>query len=293
MPDNSPVTIPQSDEFARIRADLLRLMETDLDAAGRVAAELFITPVRYPVSPKEQAVIDAAPLHMPLTTRRGKDFVLHQWPGDGPRVLLVHGWEQTAGRFVALIQALQKAGYAVAALDAPAHGASPGTQCGMADFMDAAQTSIGHIGGVHALIGHSLGGSAILFALSMLPGMAASRVVTIGAFDRVHVIFDAWIYGMGLPDEIFMPMVRRYKETYGVWSPDFVAEKHAPSLRVPALIVHDRDDNVIPFACGEALAALWPGARFMPTERLRHYLTLRNAGVVSAVVEFIGEGQPS
>jgi pimeloyl-ACP methyl ester carboxylesterase len=57
---------------------------------------------------------------------------------------------------------------------------------------------------------------------------------------------------------------------------------------MPALIIHDRDDDVIPFACGENLAALWPGSRFMATDRLRHYLTLRNAEVVKAVVEFVG-----
>jgi pimeloyl-ACP methyl ester carboxylesterase len=287
----APVSIPDaSREQARIRRTLRRLLRVDPKRAGRIAAEMFITPMRYPVSPKEQAVIDAAPVHTPLITRRGKDFVLHQWDGDGPRVLLVHGWEQTAGRFVALIQALQKAGYAVAALDAPAHGASGGEKCGMADFMDAAQASIRHLGGVHGLVGHSLGGSAVLFALSMLEGVTAKRVVTIGAFDRVQVIFDAWIHGMGLPDDIFMPMVRRYKETYGVWSPDFVAEKHAPKLDIPALIIHDRDDDVIPFACGEKIAALWPESRFMATDRLRHYLTLRNAEVVKAVVDFVGEG---
>ena len=287
----APVSIPDaSREQARIRRTLRRLLRVDPKRAGRIAAEMFITPMRYPVSPKEQAVIDAAPVHAPLVTARGKDFVLHQWDGDGPRVLLVHGWEQTAGRFVALIQALQKAGYAVAALDAPAHGASPGEKCGMADFMDAAQASIRHLGGVHGLVGHSLGGSAVMFGLSMLDGFTAERVVTIGAFDRVQVIFDAWIHGMGLPDDIFMPMVRRYQETYGVWSLDFVAEKHAPTLDIPALIIHDRDDDVIPFACGENLAALWPGSQFMATERLRHYLTLRNAEVVRAVVEFVGEG---
>ncbi len=289
MPAPSPITIPDdARKVARVRRTLRRLLRVDPKRAGRIAADIFYTVNRYPVSPKEQAVVDAAPVHTMLTTTRGKAFVLHEWPADGKRVLLTHGWEQTAGRFVAVIQALQKAGYSVAAIDAPAHGASPGQYAAMVDFMESIQAAVRHLGEVEALVGHSLGGAATMFALACLPGVTARRAVTVGAFDRVQVIFDAWIRGMGLPEDILLPMVRHYEKTYGVWSLDYTAERFAPTLKVPALIIHDRDDEVIPYACGEKIAALWPGARFMATERLRHYLTLRNAEVVKAIVAFVG-----
>lgn len=287
MLPSSAVTLPDGRRLAQIRRTLRRLLRVDPKRAGRIAAEMFSHVTRFPVSPKEQAAIDAAPVHTPLVTSRGKPFVLHQWPSDGKRVLLTHGWEQTAGRFVAQIQALVKAGYSVAAIDAPAHGASPGSSSAMVDFMEAIQASVQHLGGMYALVGHSLGGAATMFALATLPGVTAERAVTIGTFDRVQVVFDAWIHGMGLPDDILMPMVRRYQETYGVWSLDYTAERYVSSLTVPALIIHDRDDEVIPFACAEQLAALWPGATLMATDRLRHYLTLRNAEVIKAIVEFL------
>ncbi|MBK8136702.1 MAG: hypothetical protein IPK52_12815 [Chloroflexi bacterium] len=55
MPDNLPVSIPDADELARLREMLLRLLDEDPDVAGRIAADLFITVNRYPVSPKERA----------------------------------------------------------------------------------------------------------------------------------------------------------------------------------------------------------------------------------------------
>lgn len=287
---NAPISLPDdARQRAQIRRTLRRLLKVDPRRAGRIAGEMFRAVKRYPVSPKEQAVIDAAPHHVTLTTSRGREFVLHHWEEQGAKVLLVHGWEQTAGRFVALIQALREAGYSVYALDGPAHGASSGESAALVDFMEATQASVKHLGGVHAVIGHSLGGSAAMFALASLDGMTATRAVTIGAFDRVQVVFDAWIHGMGLPDEILTQMVHHYRQTYRVNSLDLTVEKHAANLRIPVLIIHDRDDEVIPFVCAENIARHWPDSRLLATDRLRHYLTVRNAAVIKAIIEFLAE----
>ena len=46
--------------------------------------------------------------------------------GEGPAVLLLHGWAGRPTQFAHLIEQLVGAGYSVYALDAPAHGRSPG-----------------------------------------------------------------------------------------------------------------------------------------------------------------------
>jgi len=40
----------------------------------------------------------------------------------------------------------------------------------------------------------------------------------------------------------------------------------APAVAVPALVMHGRRDDVIPFVLGERLAAALPGARLLPLE---------------------------
>ena len=45
-----------------------------------------------------------------------------------------------------------------------------------------------------------------------------------------------------------------------------------PKVRTPTLIFHSRDDQAVPFAQGEELAAGIPGARFMPLESRNHIL---------------------
>jgi pimeloyl-ACP methyl ester carboxylesterase/DNA-binding CsgD family transcriptional regulator len=46
----------------------------------------------------------------------------------------------------------------------------------------------------------------------------------------------------------------------------------APSLKVPTLVLHARDDAVAPFEEGRLLAALIPGAQFVPLEGRNHVL---------------------
>jgi pimeloyl-ACP methyl ester carboxylesterase len=55
----------------------------------------------------------------------------------------------------------------------------------------------------------------------------------------------------------------------------------------PALIVHDEDDEEIPFEHGLALARAMPGAQFLPTRGCGHQLVVRNPEVVDRVVRFL------
>ncbi|HLH91564.1 MAG TPA: alpha/beta fold hydrolase [Xanthobacteraceae bacterium] len=46
-----------------------------------------------------------------------------------------------------------------------------------------------------------------------------------------------------------------------------------PQVRCPTLVLHSRDDSVIPFDEGRKVAALIPGARFVPLDSRNHVLT--------------------
>lgn len=57
--------------------------------------------------------------------------------GEGPAVLLLHGWAGRPTQFAHLIEQLVGAGYSVYALDAPAHGRSPGREANVVLFAHA------------------------------------------------------------------------------------------------------------------------------------------------------------
>jgi pimeloyl-ACP methyl ester carboxylesterase len=62
----------------------------------------------------------------------------------------------------------------------------------------------------------------------------------------------------------------------------------APKSGIPALLVHDTNDAVIPYSEAEALAGVWPGLELMTTTGLGHRDILANGEVLRTIVEFVG-----
>ncbi len=74
------------------------------------------------------------------------------------------------------------------------------------------------------------------------------------------------------------------------WSMDVRSE--LADITAPTLVVHNRDDQVIPASAGEELAAAIPGARLHLLEGNEHDPFIRDSGaVVEAILDFV-DGRP-
>jgi pimeloyl-ACP methyl ester carboxylesterase len=63
-----------------------------------------------------------------------------------------------------------------------------------------------------------------------------------------------------------------------------------PKISVPTLVVHYRNDLMIPFEAGRELAAEIPGARFVPLEDGAHYFYICDTRPLRrAIAEFLGD----
>ena len=74
---------------------------------------------------------------------------------------------------------------------------------------------------------------------------------------------------------------------------DLDVTARAPMLDVPTLVMHAREDAVVPFAEGRLIASLIPGARFVPLDGRNHVLLETEPAwgeFLSAVDEFLGSG---
>jgi pimeloyl-ACP methyl ester carboxylesterase len=60
-----------------------------------------------------------------------------------------------------------------------------------------------------------------------------------------------------------------------------------PRCGIPALLVHDRGDAVIPHGEAEVIAAAWPELKMISTEGLGHRDILADAAVVKTIADFI------
>jgi pimeloyl-ACP methyl ester carboxylesterase len=72
---------------------------------------------------------------------------------------------------------------------------------------------------------------------------------------------------------------------------------HVPTLArgmsTPVLVVHDVLDTDVPYAHGEEIARVWPGAQLFTTHGLGHRGILRDGDVLRRAVEFLRDGMTS
>jgi len=70
------------------------------------------------------------------------------------------------------------------------------------------------------------------------------------------------------------------------WS-DLDMARLAPRLSASALVIHDREDRMVPWRKGASFARAWPGARFFSTEGLGHRRILADERVTALAADFI------
>jgi pimeloyl-ACP methyl ester carboxylesterase len=249
--------------------------------AGRAAARLFLTPPRTPAPAREREALAGADR---FAVRVGSATVRGFRLGEGPAVLLVHGWGGRAGQLVAFAQPLAAAGCAVVGFDAPAHGASSGRVASVPEFADAvAAVAAAH--GARAAIGHSMGAAAVAFALRR--GLALDAAVLVSPPRSPAEFLDRFCAALRLGDGAREAARSRIERRVGARMAELDVVAAAPALATPALVVHDRGDADVPFDDGAAIAHAWPGARLVATSGLGHRRVLRDREVVAEAVAFV------
>ena len=253
--------------------------------AARWAETIFCRPPRHESRPAEEAFLATGE----RITVRSEDQDLAVWIwGNGPVVVLTHGWGGRAGRFSSMAAALAEAGFRVVLFDAPAHGASMGEQASLPQFARALREVGAAAGSVYGLVGHSLGGAAV--SLAMQQGLWTRRAVLLAAPADVFLFTHAFAEHLRIPHRA-RDVMRQNLETRLQFRWE---ELHIPTLArgltPPALIIHDRQDDDVPYAHGEEIARAWPGAELYTTSGLGHRAILRNPEVIRRTVSFLKAG---
>ncbi|HSK77610.1 MAG TPA: alpha/beta fold hydrolase [Thermoanaerobaculia bacterium] len=269
----------------------LRLTQTGLNAlgrtvpplAGRWALDLFCTPMRHPEPAREKELLRTAEAF--TVPFQNAQLAAHAW-GEGPAVLLVHGWSGRGAQLGAFVQPLVDAGHRVVAFDLPAHGRTPGRRLNGFDGRDAVLRMGEAVGPFQAVIAHSFG--AVCTTLALKEGMVAGRVAYLAPACHLDQAVRGFARQLGLSWPVEWGLREEMERTFGpgVWA-QVSGSVIARSFRLPALIVHDIEDAEVPWREGQSLAHAWPGARLITTSGLGHRRILRDEGVVREAVELV------
>ncbi len=250
--------------------------------AARVAERLFTRPPHHPVRESEEDfLVSGARFSVPLD---GHKLACWSW-GDGPVVLVMHGWGSRAGRFRHFVPALRQLGFRVVALDGPGHGRTGGTSASLPQFAAAVTAVADAVGPVRAFIGHSLGGAAILFAMSRSVPPAPAALIAPPSDPAIY--WRRFVRHLHVPPSVRRRLQHRLQERFGLEWSDLDLLPAAARLQVPLLVIHDEGDDDVPADNGRGLAAAAPRGRLVLTSGLGHRAIMRDPDVVRMVVEFI------
>lgn len=206
------------------------------------------------------------------------------------RVLLTHGWTMGARYMTAFVDPLLAAGFEVAAIDFPGHGASTDTKTAAPDAVRSIRLAEDTLGGFYAMVGHSFGGSMMTLAAQgapPLPGeMEVDRLVYLASGDRLADILGRFADELKLGEATRERVVRKIEKASGRTVASVSVSAILRDLGIPSLVVHDPADRVVPFSDAERIAAQ-PRVELYRADGLGHFRILGSRKVIDRVVAFL------
>ncbi|MCC3159884.1 alpha/beta hydrolase [Hymenobacter sp. 15J16-1T3B] len=274
--------------WVRLKFRLLAAVSTEW--AFREAWRQFCTPRRLPRKKWEDAALATArAFRVPF--EHGA-LAAYEWNPQGQRtVLLVHGWEHRAAFWGILADGLVRAGYRVVAFDGPAHGDSPGRLTTLPEYARATQAVADWLGEVWGVVGHSFG-AATTAGLPVHFNRAGTgtlpRLVLMSAPGDTPAVAQRFADLLGLSEAVVRRMARHIREQTGRDAESFNLTQAAGKARAArVLLLHDCQDESVPFAEAQAIARNWPGLVFHPTTGLGHNKIMRDQGVIRQIAGFL------
>jgi pimeloyl-ACP methyl ester carboxylesterase len=204
--------------------------------------------------------------------------------GEGPAVLLVHGWQDDNSLWSPLIQSLADTGIASVAFDLPGHGYSQGDVCTPTGAAAAIEAVARELGPIDAIVTHSFGGPAA--GVALMNGFSVRRAVLIAAPRGRNKGWFNFAEERGIP----VGVVHRARELYaadvGPARANF--DLAAVASPVETLVIHSMDDDAVEWDDnGKVIADCWPNAELVLCDGLGHRMLAQDRGVIERVVSFV------
>jgi predicted alpha/beta hydrolase family esterase len=215
-----------------------------------------------------------------------QDFQTYIWKGNEKVILLIHGWESNASRWEHLLPYLKKSGSTIVAVDAPAHGLSPGKEFNLPIYAETIEATVQKYKPQY-LIGHSIGAAACIYYQYRYQNPGIRKIVSLGAPSDMNVILRNYVSLLSLNTKMSALMEQYFIERFRIRIEDFSAKIFGTSLKIKGIIAHDVSDDVVAFDEARKIAGSWKNAVFIETKGLGH--SLHDDALYQKVINFLSE----
>ncbi len=250
--------------------------------ASNIAFKLFCTPINKKLRDREIEVLKSA---ISENIKFEDTFIKkYTWGKGSKTALLVHGWESNAGSLGAFVQLLNENDYKVIAFDCPAHGQSGGKQTTLFRNSDAALLICNQIGHIDLAITHSFGSVTLMNAILHNKEISIGKLIMITTPNEMKKAFDDFYTLLKINQKVQQKMEEKIEQMYHVKIKDMTASLLCHQIHLDhVMIIHDRQDKVIPFHNAETVANSLKNCLLIPIENAGHYKILWDKRVVDLV----------
>lgn len=237
--------------------------------ATTAAFNLFCTPRKGKLQLHEKDFLASAD-GVNLNTN-GHTIKMYHWEGSGKTIVLLHGWESNSYRWRFLVPLLQKKGYNILAVDAPAQGASSGKYLNVPLYTECLK-DIAAIYNPEIILGHSLGGMTAIYFQHLVPSSSVKKIITLGPPSELNLFMKGFQSTLGLSDAFMNKMNNYLFKRFGFYAEDFSIANFAKTIKVEGLLVLEKYDNLAPYVLSTKIARNWKKCELFTVENIGHSL---------------------
>jgi pimeloyl-ACP methyl ester carboxylesterase len=280
--NNSSDTIPKVIIYT---AQILQSISTPL--VVKFAKKLFTTPIRHKIPKREFEMDKNSKQELVYIPSINKRIMVYNYGESHKKIILVHGWSGRGTQLVKIADKMLTLGYCTISFDAPAHGKSDGKTTLMTEFIASILELEKFYGPFEYIVGHSLGGMSTLNAIKQ--GLKVKKAIIIGSGDSVNDILADFVSKLKLKSKIANRMRDSFEKEYQMDMESFSAYIAAKDVKVPVLVVHDKQDEDVPYSASENIHKHLENGKLILTENLGHRKILGDKEVINQITEFIND----
>jgi len=239
------------------------------EKAAKVALDIFSTPRRGRIQEHQKEFLSSA--RQQRIAHEECLYMLYHWKGNGPTVLLNHGWESNTFRWKYIFDELKELNYNIIAIDGPAHGNSSGKLFTAIKYSKIINSVI-ELYKPEIIIAHSVGGMATVFNEFNNPSTSLKKLILLGSPNSLEIIMRDYQKLAGFNNKVYNDIDNLLKKKFGYHAADFKTEKFAVNITAQTLILHEKNDRIVPFAAGNQIAQKMQNATFIETKTGGHSL---------------------
>jgi len=224
------------------------------------------------------------PITIPIIN---KQIISYSW-GEGPEILLVHGWASRGIQLHPLIAPLLQRGFKVVTFDFPGHGYLQGEGTTFLEFYLTLKEVSSKMHKLHAIVAHSIGCAATQAIAARWT--KPLRLILLAPHYHLRAELQEWMDARHMPKALLTHFIKITEKKLGLEFDEFDPRHNATTIKQPVLLIHDRNDKAAKFKSSQILAKLIPNAQLIATEGLGHNKIVSDPAMINEMIKFLTIG---